>query len=229
MKQRCLIIFSLIFFYGSSFAQETRSGNIDGEIWTAEDSPYIVVGDITVIDLAIEPGVMIQFDNNHKFDVTGTLRAEGFHSDSIFFQPLPGNPNGWEGIKFKNTAYSSSLKYCRIEGSSKDGINIDQVQPEISNCRIVRNDESGIFIKKAIIQLQHCIISNNTLNGIETDEVQLTLINSIISENKVSGILSTHADDIFNLTNVVIADNQDRGIDCPNGILTVRNSIIYYI
>jgi len=210
------------------WAQTTKIGDIDGETWTSDESPYIITGDIKVIDLTIEPGVLIQFDDNHKFEVEGVLRAEGFHSDSIYFQPQPGNIAGWEGIKFKINAVSSSLKYCRIEGATKEGINIDQAQPEISNCRIVENDESGIFIKRTTIQLQHCIISNNTLNGIETEEAQLTLVNSIISDNEVSGILSTHANDIFNLTNVVIADNQNRGVDCPNGILTIRNSIIYY-
>ncbi|MCK4754144.1 MAG: right-handed parallel beta-helix repeat-containing protein, partial [Calditrichia bacterium] len=227
MKLRYFVIFTLVFFYGSLLAQITRSGVIDGETWTADDSLYIITDNITVIDLIIEPGVIVQFDGNHKFDVDGVLQAKGFFSDSIYFQPVPGNDVGWEGIKFKSGSIASSLQYCRIEGASKEGINIDQAQPEISNCRIVDNDENGIFLKSTIIQLQHCIISNNTLSGIETDAAKLTILNSIISGNVESGILSTHNDDIIVLTNVVIADNQDRGVDCPNGILTIRNSIIY--
>ncbi len=212
MKLRYLVIFTLVFFYGSLLAQIPKRGDIEGEIWTADDSLYIITGDIKVFDLIIEPGVIIQFDGNHKFDVEGALQAEGFYSDSIYFQPEPGNTAGWEGIKFKSGADSSSLKYCRIEGSSKEGINIDQAQPEISNCRIIDNDENGIFLKRTIIQLQHCKISNNTLNGIETEASQLTILNSIISGNVESGILSTHNDDIIELTNVVIADNRIEGL-----------------
>lgn len=206
---------------------EVPRSDIDGETWKPAGSPYIVTGDLKIIFLIIKPGVIVQFRGNHKFDVDGFLQAEGFNSDSIYFQPEPGSTAGWEGIKFKSGAVSSSLKYCRIEGASKEGINIDQAQPEISNCRIIDNDENGIFLKSTIIQLQHCIINNNTLNGIETEASQLTIVNSIISGNWESGILSTHNDDIIVLTNIVIADNQDRGIDCPNGNLTIRNSIIY--
>jgi len=228
MKSVYQIIYSIILLYGSLLAQTNKSGDIDGETWTVDGAPYIITDNIKVIDLTIEPGVLVQFDDNHKFEVDGTLQANGFHSDSIYFQPQPGNSAGWEGIKFKNTAYSSSLNYCRIEGGSKDGINIDQAQPEIANCRIIDCDDNGIFLKSTTIQIYHCIIANNTLNGIETDNAQLSILNSIISNNGESGILSTHNDDVFELINMVIADNQDRGVDCPNGMLTIRNSIIYY-
>lgn len=217
----------IVAFQGIMAQTEVPRGNIDGETWKPAGSPYIVTGDLKIIFLIIEPGVIVQFDENHKFDVEGILQAKGFFSDSIYFQPDSENNVGWEGIKFKSGAVSSSLKYCRIEGSSKEGINIDQAQPEISNCRIIDNDENGIFLESTIIQLQHCIISNNTLNGVETEAAQLTILNSIISGNWESGILSTHNDDRIVMTNVVIADNQDKGIDCPNGNLKIRNSIIY--
>ncbi len=228
MKNFIHITLWIILLYGSLFAQIYKSGNIDGETWTAEDSLFIITDNITVIDLIIEPGVRIQFEGNYKFEVDGSLWAEGFHSDSIYFQPHPDNTNGWEGIKFKNTATFSSLKYCRIEGTNKHGINIDQAQPQISNCLIVGSGESGIFLKSTSLQLQHCIIRRSNENGIETDDSQVTVINSIISENGISGILSTNNNDILNFINVVIADNQDRGIDCPGGELNVLNSIVYY-
>jgi len=228
MRNFIHITLCIILIYGSLFAQVYKSGDIDGETWTAEDSLFIITDNISVIDLTIEPGVRIQFDGNHKFEVDGSLWAEGFYSDSIYFQPHPDNSDGWEGIKFKNTAVSSSLKYCRIEGASKHGIHIDQAQPQISNCLIVGSKENGIFLKGTSLQIQHCIIRNNNNNGIETDDSQVTVVNSVISDNAISGILSTNNNDIIHVTNVVIADNQDRGIDCPGGDLTVRNSIIYY-
>jgi len=206
---------------------EVPRSDIDGDIWTIEGSPYIIIGNLKIFDLIVEPGVVVQFRGNHRFEVEGILKSNGFHSDSIYFQPEPGNIDGWDGIKFKPGAVSSSLKYCRIEGANKNGINIDQAEPEISNCRIVNNIENGIFLKSTTIHLQHCNINNNTLNGIKTDAAQLTIINSIISNNMESGVLSIDNGDIIVLTNIVIADNQDRGIDCLNGNLTIRNSIIY--
>jgi hypothetical protein len=225
---RTALILGILIFQSSLLAQTYKSGDIDGETWTADNSPYIIIDNIKVIDLIIEPGVLIQFDDNHKFEVDGVLQSEGFHSDSIYFQPHPDNTAGWEGVKFKNSSTSSSLKYCRIEGSNKNGIDIDQVQPEISNCRIVGSKENGIFLKGTSLQLQHCIIKKNGQNGIETDDSQVTVLNSIIAQNSGSGILSTNNNDIINVVNVVIAYNMDRGIDCPGGDLSVNNSIIYY-
>ena len=226
MKKHHHIIFGIFLLYGSLIAQVNRSGNIDGEVWTAADSLYLITGDIAVIELTIEPGVVIQFDGNHKFEVRGTLQAVGFFNDSIYFQPNPGNLDGWQGIKFKNSAIPSSLKYCRIEGSSKDGISIDRAQPQISNCRIVNNNGNGIIVKGTTLQIQNCILANNVLNGFRTNSAQVSILNTVISNNQNSGILSSNNSDSIVLINSVIADNQERGVDCPDGTVTIRNSII---
>ena len=228
MKKHHHIIFAIFLLYSSLMAQVNKSGNIDGEVWTAADSLYLITGDIVVIQLTIEPGVVIQFDGNYKFEVRGTLQAEGFFSDSIYFQPNPGNQDGWQGIKFRNTAISSSLKYCLIEGASKDGINIDQAQPQISNCRIVHNNGNGIIAKGKILPIQNCILANNALNGFRTNNARVSILNSIISNNQNSGILSSNKADSVILINSVVADNQVRGVDCPNGSVKIRNSIIYH-
>ncbi len=202
-------------------------GTIDGETWTAENSPYIVNGDLTIEDLTIQAGVEIIFANKHKFEVSGRLQANGFYSDSIYFKPAASNPNGWEGIKFKNTSIASSLSYCRIEGAVNQGILVEQVQPAISNCRIVNNVGNGIRLKDASLEIKHCVISNNTINGIFLDVSQISVSNSIISWNTLNGVYSNNAADVITLINTVIADNQNLGISCQKGALTVKNSIVF--
>jgi len=202
-------------------------GTIDGQTWTAANSPYIVNGDLKIEDLVIEPGVVVLFSNKYKFEVEGILQAQGFFSDSIYFRPAPTNPNNWEGIKFKNTSVASSLAYCRIEGAVNQGILIEQVHPAIANCLIVNNVGNGIRLKDTSIEIKHCVIRSNTINGVYLDVSQISASNSIIAGNTLNGILSTNGADAITLLNAVIAGNGNIGLSCQKGTLTVKNSIVY--
>ena len=51
----------------------TVSGVIDGQTWTLEGIAYCVDGDVSVVNLVIEPGVIVEFLGGYKFDVPGTL------------------------------------------------------------------------------------------------------------------------------------------------------------
>ena len=135
MKKIFYILFLLV-TYNSLLAQ--LSGTLNGDTLKAELSPYHVVGNVDVVNLIIEPGVTILFDGDYNFDIDGGyLKAEGFYSDSIIFKPDPNNFNGWKGLLFKNCVVPSGLKYCRIAGSSRYGIKIDNgVPPDLANCKI---------------------------------------------------------------------------------------------
>jgi hypothetical protein len=200
---------------------------LDGDTWTAENSPYLIKGDITVENLIIQAGVTVIFESNYKFTVNGTLQAQGFYSDSIVFKPDSLNTAGWQGINFKNSSVASYLNYCRIEGAINQGIYIDQSIPAISNCRIVHNNGDGIKLRNTNIEVKYCVISHNTNNGIYLNAAQIGAENSIISDNSLNGILSTNKNDAITLLNTVIAKNLNIGISCQKGSLTVINSIIF--
>ena len=78
MELRYLLILIIVFLYGSLLAQIPKRGVIDGETWTADDSLYIIIDNITVLNLIIEPGVIVQFDDNHKFEVMASFRQKDF-------------------------------------------------------------------------------------------------------------------------------------------------------
>lgn len=72
MKKHVVFAILLIMFSGlNAYAQctTTVSGIIDGETWTLEGSPYCVEGDVTVINLVIEPSVIVEFMGDFKIDV----------------------------------------------------------------------------------------------------------------------------------------------------------------
>ncbi|MFC2088943.1 choice-of-anchor D domain-containing protein, partial [Calditrichota bacterium] len=225
------ITFIFLLFSTILIAQTTiLGGTFNGDVWTKANSPYLITGDCEIVDLTIEPGVEVLFVEDRKFEVTGTLNAQGFYSDSIYIKPHPTNTNGWAGISIKKNALECIFKYCRIEGSKNEGIKIDECAPPIiSNCRIVRNEKEGIEIKTSQLQLSLCRIDQNLEDGIKVDDAQLTIYNSLITHNSEDGIESRHANDVINITNVVISDNQNRGVfvNDSDGQLNIINSIVY--
>ena len=59
--QRLIMVLLILLFTTSLSAQTFVSGDVTGT-WTSENSPYIVTGDIDVVDsLTIEPCVIVQF------------------------------------------------------------------------------------------------------------------------------------------------------------------------
>lgn len=105
----------------------TQSGK-----WTLENSPYIVTGNIEVIEntnLLIEPGVVIKFAGYYRINIQGRLEAIGNVGKRIIFTSvhdkefgtmarptalIPTNKD-WAGIEFAASSKSQSkLDYCII-------------------------------------------------------------------------------------------------------------------
>ena len=118
-------LFAFIFLFvlvTSTFAQTEVSGNQSGT-WTADNSPYLVVGEIIVPSeqtLNIDAGVEINFQGHYKFTIIGKLQAIGTESDSILFT-TDNQSTGWGGIRFENSSQISNLVYCRIEYGKTSG------------------------------------------------------------------------------------------------------------
>ena len=137
------------------FAQTEVTGNQSGT-WTADNSPYNVIGEITIPAgelLTIEPGVEVNFQAHYKFNVTGNLYAVGTETDSIQF--TTDNPNtGWGGIRVDTDNYDDiiTLSYCKIEYGITSGgypdfhggaLALFTSNAVISNCVFADNDATG--------------------------------------------------------------------------------------
>ncbi len=86
--------------------------------WTKSSSPYKVTGDVTVPKdsiLTIEPGTLIEFQDNYGIKVDGILKADGKLGDSIVFKAA--SSKAWAGINFVNNSQSDTIrfKYCKFE------------------------------------------------------------------------------------------------------------------
>ncbi len=89
-------------------------GTITETVWTHANSPYRVIGTVTVPAgqiLTIEPGTDVFFDVDAQFIVNGAVHANGTQSDSVRF--LPWLADYWGGIRVMS-ADSSSFAFTRI-------------------------------------------------------------------------------------------------------------------
>ncbi len=231
MKKYTRVLINVLLLSTFLFAKNVPPGTIDGEVWSKDSSPYYILGDLEIVNLIILPGVSVLFKDNFKFEVTGTLTAQGFYSDSIYFKPAPDNQNGWQGISFTSESINSVLSYCRIEGANNQGIAIDQSSVNITNCDLISNNGDGIFITNAWLSssISNCLFADNAGNGVSLNASVATFNNVIISDNSENGVYSPEANNAIKLSNVVIADNMQTGVYAPNGgNITIINSIIYY-
>jgi len=201
MKKVLFIISILTISFGLS-AQTVVSGNITG-IWEPDGNPYIVVGDINIVDsLIIEAGVLVQFQAGGWMIQSGggaRFLANGTDEEPIVFEPYQGNePESWDYINIHGSGNDDTLKYCRIRNAVY-GIRVRNSNTVIIGCEIYSNT-IGIYILDegnggANANINNCSIHNN-LTGINAngsggwynDDAFATITNSIISFNIGYGI-----------------------------------------
>lgn len=116
---------SLLLFETNVFSQTPVPGGSVSGTWTAEGSPYQILGDISLdkdSTLIIMPGVEVHFMQVFTFRIYGNLHAVGKPDSMIWFDT--GNPfYRWEGIEFRDTTDAqgfSQLDYCSIRKSNHD-------------------------------------------------------------------------------------------------------------
>ncbi|TSA25581.1 hypothetical protein D4R71_05060 [bacterium] len=78
MKKILIILCGLLLLTTIAIADtHVDPGTVSG-IWTLANSPYIIDGEILIIDvdtLRIEPGVEVQFSGHYKFSVFGISQS----------------------------------------------------------------------------------------------------------------------------------------------------------
>lgn len=159
------------------FAQTIVSGNQSGT-WTTSGSPYIVTGNVTVVDsLIIQPGVEVKFDAGGWQITVGNaarLLARGIKENPIVFEPFQQqNPGSWGKLYFHNTGNDDTLEYCIIRYATI-GIQIQtNTTTVLDNCIIYGYSQYGVFIYSCCENyteqttgiLSNCTIYNFADNG----------------------------------------------------------------
>jgi predicted outer membrane repeat protein len=145
---------------------------IQSGTWTITNSPYHVIGDVTVVSetsLTIEQGVIVNFDLDTKITIYGDLQAIGALNDSIYFQ----SDYSWHGIKIIDTD-TSNLIYCVVSDSDDSGVTIsNSIEVLIQYCHIFNNSGvmgGGINIVEGSnsSMIEACKIDYNLISGEES-------------------------------------------------------------
>ena len=174
------------FTLGSGQGTFIEGGDVSGN-WLAENSPYMINGNIIVPDgetLTIEPGVIVAFRGPYYIRVEGCVIAEGTDEENILF--THSNPTVlWDGFDYEDTPSSndsSRFSYCTFQyayAQSPDPLNsggafgvknFDKLK--ITNCTFQHNlaDQMGpihfptggaIALWNSSPLIQNCIFRHN--------------------------------------------------------------------
>ena len=202
-------------------------------IWATENSPYVVIDDVVVMETAsliIEPGVTVKFCKETSLIVDGALIAKGNETHKIIFTSnsnLP-SPGDWDSIKFrfKSKDNKSMINWSIIEYGTS-AIIAESSSPKIYNSVIEKNIV-GVHVKYTkewdfgTPKLQNCTILNNIgydfdafsgrAGGIYIDAGGISLENCVIENNGGCGISTSGAVNWISLINCTIRDNDGHGV-----------------
>jgi len=207
MKRGILFLLSLVVCFTFADTQATDvAGTVSG-IWNLAGSPYRVLGDITIPTgqmLTIAPGVRVLFIGHYKFNIYGTVIAEGTEQDSIYFtRAYPTEESKWWGLRIVEASANTRFGYCVIEYGKATGdfTSIDCVgggimtfrtSPTFYRCTIRRNwaqyAGGGIGCYDGVARFDHCVITGNTSaygygGGVNCWHSQAVFTNCTISDN----------------------------------------------
>jgi N-acetylneuraminic acid mutarotase len=233
--------FSTLEIYDASISDESLfSGIINTTTWTVANSPYHVVGTITLPSgntLTIEPGVDVLFDADVQFVIEGSLNAVGTETDSIRF--AKSTAAAWGGIRFYGSG-SSTISWSKISGSNSGGVFAEGASVTLERCTISDNNilagqvGAGIVVSHAAsMTLNWCLIVRNTgaLNGgaLYVGNGAATLNNCTISGNSATsgaGGFFVNNSATVNLTNSILWGNTGGSYSINAGSFTANYSDI---
>ena len=215
MRAKGLFIFFFMFlFIALSADTDILAGDVSGD-WLAAGSPYNVLGEIQIIagsQLIIRPGVVVNFTGHFKFNVMGTLLAQGAENDFITFTAAD---TVWHGLRFieTNGQDQSILQYCIFEYGSATGIS-----PDYQGGAIYCKDSSELLIQYSTLHNNSAVTGGAIYlqnSHIELDYVEIT---GNSASGAGGGVYLNGSDAIFN--NVEITGNTSvydgGGINCFN-------------
>ena len=201
-------------------AQTNVSGEVSGT-WELINSPYIVVGDISVLGdslLMIEAGVEVRFDGFYQLVAYGILSAIGTESEPILFTSNASTPNpgDWYNIELSDFCI---MQHCIVEyaGQPEPATNRFAIRlsgsSEILNNVIRHNNVSGIgaMFESSIIRCN--LIYDNSTDffvgaGIYSQWSSAKIENNTIADNNFGGMLhQANSDSLTVINNIVVNNN----------------------
>lgn len=199
--KKILLLAVIALLVNSIYSQTIVSGNVTG-VWEPGGNPYIVTGDVYVVDsLIIHAGVNVKFQvGGWKIEAGSGDKfiAKGTNENPIVFEPYQGFSIGlWDKIYFYESGNDDTIMYCKIRNANI-GIHVHRSRTCICKNTIIDND-IGVqvtdygYTSYAIAEVINCsFVRNNTALYVAGYYGPDALIkNSIIAKNYDYGIRNT--------------------------------------
>ena len=195
MKINAVLILSCLLFLAGLSSAETlieEQTITESQYWDFSGSPYRVTGYMKVAAegaLFIEPGVIINFNEDVSLGIYGEFVAEGTETELIIFKWYTEGVH-WGGIYFNSPSPTTNiLSHCRVVGGRQ--IKISSNDPTISSCVIAESEEYGIFVETSP-RIVNNMIEQNHGTGVYIDAAASGAIpvieNNLILNNEGNGI-----------------------------------------
>lgn len=192
-------------------AAETRvsGGDLYGGTWDASGSPYILAGDVTVVDgytLTIAPGTVVQGETSGTdLVVEGRLVAQGTEDLPILFTAVSTK---WGGVKFDYADSDCVFSHCIVDKSSA-AVKLMYSSFAISDCILENNHGYGLYLDDSSPWIERCKILNNGSYGLWSDVNSHPQIrNSLFANNEGLYAGAIYGFSYLELINCTFANNK---------------------
>lgn len=229
MRRLVIILISL---YMINLCATDVSG-IQTGTWSLESSPFTVIGDVTIPEgetLAIEPGVLVEFNGPFAITAEGMLEAQGTIMDTIYFDRYSTYSGYWNEIRLEQeTGEGYEISYCYIRGA-ENGVNSIDAPLHLHHCHLDANSKGvNLFAignaDPPDVLIENCLIENSFENAIDIYESNAVIQNNELTNNGMGdqyrgaiqvNIQSTGAVCTPTIHNNYIHHNQKQGIICTD-------------
>jgi hypothetical protein len=128
--------------------------------WAVTNSPLTVTGNITVnrgATLAIEPGVVVQFNQGLGLTVNGRLLAEGSVAAPITFTRAPG-ASTWSRIAINGGSAESRIAHATIAyAASRGNVTADGASLALDHVVFTNTTVQLLTVDDTAIDIRHCV------------------------------------------------------------------------
>jgi parallel beta-helix repeat protein len=168
----------IILFINILALSATDVSGVQTGTWDLANSPYTVIGNVEIPageELAIEPGVTVQFWGDWSITAEGMLIAQGTETDSIYFVRYPTYSGYWDELRLEQeTGEGYEMSYCFIRGAD-NGVNSINAPLHLHNSHLDAN-RTGVHLfaigndNPPEVLIEDCLIEHSIENGIDIYE-----------------------------------------------------------
>jgi hypothetical protein len=216
-------------------------GDISTEVtWTRANSPYIIAGDITVLEtgrINIDAGVEVLMQNYDSFKrndpdridiiISGALVASAGNQLAVVFASSQVNPekDSWNGIRYENTDNPANTLLNVKISDAPVGLAIDKSTGTFAEIEIL-NCETGIKCSNIAELTLASILTHRCTSGIEAGNNTNLIIKDSTFFHPTTGINSTNNDGI-NISGCNFLEYTDIGLlsNEAGGEISITNNL----